>query len=59
MLLNKGRRGLIRSYYFGTVLINNVIQFCFVSLDFVATVFWKSATSVQFDDYDCYNAGLC
>ena len=54
LLLNKGRRGLIRSYYFGTVLINNVIQFYFV-----ATVFWKSATSVQFDDYDFYNAGLC
>ena len=39
MLLNKGRRGLIRSYDFGTVLINNVIQLCFVLLDFVATVF--------------------
>ena len=30
--------GLIRSYDFGTVLINNVIQLCFVSLDFVVTV---------------------
>ena len=39
MLLNKGRMGLIRSYDFGTVLINNVIQLCFVSLDFNVTVF--------------------
>ena len=58
LLLNKGRRGLIRSYYFGTVLIKNLIQFCFVSLDFVATFFRKSA-SVRFDYYDFYNDGLC
>ena len=31
--------GLIRSYDFGTILINNVIQLCFDSLDFVVTVF--------------------
>ena len=37
-------------------LINNAIQFCFVSLDVVATGFRKSATSVQFDDD--YDAGL-
>ena len=37
-------------------LINNAIQFCFVLLDFVATVFRKLATSVQFDDD--YDAGL-
>ena len=39
MLLSKGKMGLIRSYDFGTVLINNVIQLCFVSIDFVVTVF--------------------
>ena len=37
--MSKGRRGLIRSYDFGTVLINNVFQLCFVSLDFFVTVF--------------------
>ena len=47
------KEGLIRSFDFGTVLINNVIQLCFVSLVFVVTVFWKYATSVQFDYYDC------
>ena len=42
--------GLIKSFDFKTVLINNAIQF-FVSLDFVAS--FSKSISVQFDDECC------
>ena len=47
-------RGLNKTYDFERFLSNNATQLCFVSL---ATVFRKSATSVQFDD-DCCDVGL-